>query len=273
MPELAEVEYYRKQWNPGFGQPVISVKLHPEKRIFRKTDTESLQRTLTGAKLLSSEARGKQMLFRFSRGWVGLHLGMTGKLGLETADFQPGKHDHLVLYQRERSLVFTDPRVFGRVLFHRGSNAPEWWSRLPPDVVSSEFTAAVVAGALRKHRRAPIKAVLLNQARFPGLGNWMVDEVLWRAGIDPRIITERLHDGMAKTLWQEIRFVCRVAMEKVGADLSDPPKSWLFHQRWSSKGVCPKHGLSLKREPVAGRTTAWCPQCQPARGKAAQSKR
>ena len=62
------------------------------------------------------------MLFVFSGGnWLGIHLGMTGKIRVEPANFRPDKHDHLALYQRERALVFTDSRQFGRVRFHHGS--------------------------------------------------------------------------------------------------------------------------------------------------------
>jgi len=264
MPELAEVEYYRKRWNPGLGLRVRSVSLHPQKRIFRQTDTRLLESALTGARLIHSETRGKQMLFRFSKGgWLGLHLGMTGKLWVGTHDFEATQHDHLVLSQSNQALVYTDPRQFGRVLFHHGSEAPEWWSRLPPDVVSPDFTVAVVEEALRRHRQAPIKAVLLNQVRFPGLGNWMVDEILWRAGIDPRLRAGRLGEDAAETLWREIRFVSHEAMKIVGKDFSDPPRSWFYHQRWDGRGRCPKHREPLSRGNVGGRTTAWCPRCQP----------
>ena len=73
MPELAEVDYYRKQWNAGMGRKIIAVLLHDGKRVFRGVDTKVLKKVLAGATLLSSESRGKQMLFRFSRqGWIGL---------------------------------------------------------------------------------------------------------------------------------------------------------------------------------------------------------
>src|SRR5262249_549474 len=132
MPELAEVEYFRKRWDAGLGKRILAVKAHAAKRIFLGTDVRALTSTLPGARLVSSEAHGKRMGFRFSNGaWLGLHMGMTGELHTKGPDFQPGRHDHLVLYQKENALVFTDPRVFGRVLFYRGAGVPDWWSRLP----------------------------------------------------------------------------------------------------------------------------------------------
>src|SRR5258708_7259171 len=140
MPELAEVEYFRRQWSPGLRQPILAVHLHAPKRIFRGSDPQALAETLAGARLLGSEARGKQMLFRFSRGgWLGLHLGMTGKLRCEKAGYELQKHDHLALILRHRILIFEDARMFGRVRFHEGRQAPAWWQELPPALTSAEF--------------------------------------------------------------------------------------------------------------------------------------
>ena len=66
MPELAEVEYYRRQWDAGLGARILAVELHARKRVFRGSDTREIVRRLTGARLVQSIARGKQMLFRFS---------------------------------------------------------------------------------------------------------------------------------------------------------------------------------------------------------------
>src|ERR1700736_5755160 len=115
MPELAEVEWFRKRWGAGCGHAVVDAKAHARKYVFRGTDGDALRRNLISQKLLRSKRSGKQMLFEFSgENWLGIHLGMTGKTHVESPDFQPGKHDHLVLYQRERALVFTDPRQLGQ---------------------------------------------------------------------------------------------------------------------------------------------------------------
>jgi formamidopyrimidine-DNA glycosylase len=77
MPELAEVEYYRRQWDAGLGERIVRVHLHETKRVFRGTDN-GMVRQLRGERLRSSEAAGKQMLFRFSGDfWQGIHLGMS----------------------------------------------------------------------------------------------------------------------------------------------------------------------------------------------------
>jgi formamidopyrimidine-DNA glycosylase len=263
MPELAEVEFYRKQWNGGIGRKILVVRLHPDKRIFRGTDSRALCELVSGTVLLESQAHGKQMLFRFSGGlWLGLHLGMTGRLRTENAGFKAAKHDHLVLVQARQTLVFTDPRQFGRVRFHRGKTAPGWWVKLPPPVTSRAFTAARMQSFLERHARLPIKAALLLQDGFPGIGNWMADEILWRSRLAPRTPAGRLNGEVPGRLWRTVRWVSRRALAIVGKDFSDPPHGWLFNERWAKGGLCPLHNAPLKRKTIGGRPTVWCGACQ-----------
>lgn len=262
MPELAEVEYFRKQWDPGLGQVVRRIAWHPGARIFRGIDPAVFETSLTGARFLSSSAHGKQMLFRFNRANLGLHLGMTGKLHVALPDFAPGKHDHLVLFQKSRALVFTDFRLFGRVLFQAGSGDPAWWTSRPPDLLSPAFTKTALTDFLTRRQNAPLKAVLLMQERFPGVGNWMADEILWRARLLPSRRSGTLSEQDVNILWKNIRIVCREALRIIGADFSDPPETWLFPHRWARGGTCPRCGLDLLRAEVGGRTSCWCGHCQ-----------
>jgi formamidopyrimidine-DNA glycosylase len=265
MPELAEVEYYRKRWDAGMRQRITRVALHGKIRVFRGSDPREVERVLIGANLLGSETKGKQMLFRFSKnGWLGVHLGMTGEIRVEPADFAPGKHDHLVLYQKSRALVFADARQFGRLRFHLGKEAPPWWQRLPPEVASAEFALTRLQDVLRRRGRSPIKALLLMQEFFPGVGNWMADEILWQAQLYPRTAAGKLKDDEVRRLWRVARTVCRTALKTIGVDWNDPPEGWLLHERFKSAGICPRHGIPLTRATVGGRTTAWCTRCQPA---------
>ncbi len=259
MPELAEVEYFRKIWNPGLGKVVERVEFHPKTRVFRGIDAPVFEKALTGARLKSSEARGKQMIFRFDRATLGLHLGMTGELR-EAVDYSPKKHDHLVLFQKGRALVFEDARQFGRLLFNEGKADPAWWLALAPDVLSKEFTKETLAAFLQRRKAAPIKAVLLMQERFPGIGNWMADEILWQARIHPATPAGKVKD--TDGLWKIVRSISRDALRIIGTDWSDPPDSWLMKHRWAHGHTCPRCGVELQRAEIGGRTTCWCGKCQ-----------
>jgi formamidopyrimidine-DNA glycosylase len=262
VPELAEVEYYRKQWDPGLRQRIVRAAIHGGKRVTRGLHAKAVEKALTGASYLDSEARAKQMLFRFSGGgWLGVHLGMTGHLTVQPPDFVPGRHDHLVLYQKKRALVFTDARMFGRLRWEQGDE-PEWWTALPPAVTSPEFTLAVVREFFQRRARLAIKAALLVQTRFPGVGNWMADEILWQSRVSPLLLCGALTPAQTKRLWEKARLVCAGAMTSVAIDFSDPPAGWFFHARWSPKGRCPRCKGPLNTAQVGGRTTRWCPKCQ-----------
>jgi formamidopyrimidine-DNA glycosylase len=271
MPELAEVEFFRKRWGAGHGSRVLAVLAHGRAKVFRGCAAALLRRQLTGTKLLRSETAAKQMLFRFSGGgWLGVHLGMSGELRVEPRDYAPQKHDHLVLRQRRRALVFTDPRMFGGVLISTGKTPPRWWTKIAPPILSASFTAEAVAAFLRRRARAPIKAVLLMQERFPGIGNWMADEVLWRAAIHPRRLAGSLTPAEVRTLHRECQKVCRLALDTIagrGAYLppnlnAHIPKTWLFWHRWEDGGRCPRTGAKLIRAEIGGRTTCWSPARQ-----------
>jgi len=263
MPELAEVEFFRKQWDPGIGQTVHRIAWHPRARIFRGIPEKAFTNALAGSRLLASFSHGKQMIFQGENAWIGVHLGMTGRLTVEPPGFQPGKHDHLVLFQTRRALVFTDPRLFGRILFHEGAEAPEWWTNRPPDLLSAAFTPTALHEFLQRRKGAPIKAALLMQDRFPGIGNWMADEVLWQSRIGPSRRCGTLTPDETRSLWKSLRKICRDALRIIGRDFSDPPDSWLFLHRWKAGGSCPRCGLPLHRAAIGGRTACWCEKCQP----------
>lgn len=262
MPELAEVAYYAKQWRPGLNEAVLKVGLHPKARVFRDVERPGqLRTTLKGAPLKEIRTHGKQMAFGFETHWLMGHLGMTGKLWVAEVKRSPEKHDHLVLHQARRQLVYTDPRMFGNWQLFAADDFQSLWRSLPPEVTDRRFTKARLHQFLQRRSRRPLKALLLMQDLFPGVGNWMADEVLWRAQLDPRRRAGTLSTSESDLLWKQARLVCRQAMRVIGTDWGTPPKSWLFPHRWKDGGQCPC-GAPLARETIGGRTTCWCPTCQ-----------
>jgi formamidopyrimidine-DNA glycosylase len=198
---------------------------------------------------------------------------MTGELRAEPPDYRAQKHDALILRQARRALVFHDPRQFGRVRAGRGParKPPPWLENLPAEILARAFTAEFVHGVLARHARAPLKAVLLHQEYFPGIGNWMADEILWRAAIHParaagRAATEKIAARLHAAI-QEVTRDARRVIAGVGGKLPPDlnvhiPDSWLFNHRWRDGGVCPKTKKALRRAEIGGRTTCWSPARQ-----------
>ena len=263
MPELAEVAYACNLWKKGLGKEIKEVFTHPTSRVYRDLSRSQFTKKLSGTTLTTSVTHGKQMLFSFSgNGWLGIHLGMTGNLFLESNKYEVQKHDALILKQREQTLVFRDPRQFGRLRLHIGTTPPDWWSNLPTGMLSNEFKRDILQRALTKHRRRPLKALLLDQRYFPGMGNWMADEVLWRAKIHPAALGAQVSKGQEGILYKQIILVANGAMKSVGQHGGDPPLDWLFHTRWKDGLLCPKTKVPLIREQIGGRTTCWSPALQ-----------
>ncbi len=267
MPELAEVEYFRKRWSPGIGQRISKVVTHPKARIYRDIPAAAIRRGLSGRRFTGSQTHGKQMMFEFSEGaWLGLHLGMTGKLHTRPSDSSVEKHDHLVLDLEEHQLVFTDPRMFGKLTLEITSDArpPQWWQALPPLTTDSDFTKSLHTVFACRFPKTPLKTLLLDQRGYPGIGNWMADEICWRARIAPQSPTGTLTDDQLNVVWRITRQVARDAIRVIGNDWGTPPDSWLFNHRWKDGGTCPRTGCrtELIRSDLRGRTTCWCPTCQ-----------
>lgn len=265
MPELAEVEYYRKQWDPGFGEKVVRVLTHPHARIFRDIPAAAVEKALKGRTLIDSHAHGKQMLFEFSdSAWLGLHLGMTGKLFTADREHEVVKAEHLVLETKSLSLVFSDFRMFGKLTLDvtEDGEPPEWWKALPPPMLDRRFTKKYLAEFVGRFPKTPVKTLLLDQRGFPGIGNWMADEICWRMKIPPQTPSRDIVSEKIDELWKVTRKVSRDALRVIGTDWSDPPKSWLFKHRWKDGGNCPRCGSELERADLRGRTTCWCPKCQ-----------
>src|SRR5690606_10139697 len=142
--------------------------------------------------------------------------------------------------------------------------APLWWRELPPPPLDRRFTKTWVHGFARRFPKTPLKTLLLDQRGFPGIGNWMADEICWQLRLPPQRPAGSLDEATLDGLWKTTRRVSREALRVVGTDWGDLPDSWLMNHRWRDGGICPRRGCrsGLLREDLRGRTTCWCPRCQ-----------
>jgi hypothetical protein len=121
MPELAEVEFYRKQWQCGLRQKILAVELHPHARLLRGADTEALREDLDGGGSAEfGSARQTNVFPVFQERLAGPAFGHDGQAARGTARPRGGPARSSGAAPAEQSLVFTDPRQFGRVRFHAG---------------------------------------------------------------------------------------------------------------------------------------------------------
>src|SRR5262245_10724038 len=225
MPELPEVETIAKGLHQRVaGERIESVWLGSKPEPLKSTAAE-IARALEGARVTQVRRVGKHIVFdlqpgnqRRGRGervsqWI-VHLGMTGRMLVATADTEVPKHTHLVARLASgRELRFVDPRRFGRLEVRQASfNGPG----AEPLTISAEDFAKLF------HRRAaPIKALLLNQTLLHGVGNIYADESLFRAGIRPRRRANSLSRTELGKLHAALREVLKEAIAAGGSSVSD----------------------------------------------------
>ena len=259
MPELPEIESYRRLAETAQGRPIRSVKA-PDRWYLKNGATQAtLRRLLVGHQFIAARRIGKLLLLDTDGGpVVGIRFGMTGTLFVDGASsiehllYTPRRvnpaWDRFALgFEDGGTLEVQDPRRLGGVLIDPTLD------HLGPDALS--ITRAQLAAAC-KGSAAPLKARLLDQSRVAGIGNLIADEVLWRTGLSPErpsgsltpVEVRRLYAGLGRTLG--------VLMQRGGSHLGD-----LMEERHPG-GRCPKDGTELSRATIGGRTTYWCPAHQ-----------
>jgi formamidopyrimidine-DNA glycosylase len=258
MPELPEVETIVRELRPRLtGRHIVSAEvLHP--RITRFC-TEDLGSVISGCRIDEVLRRGKFILLRLDRGWITIHLGMTGKI---VFDARPGPHTRAVFVLDDSTLLYQDSRMFGSIEW---SAEPHRIARLGPDALAS---GDLPPDLLR--RRSPVKAALLNQSVFSGIGNIYADEALFRAGIHPGRRADRLSRARAARLAAVIRDLMAEAVAFRGSSVSDyvdtEGRRGSFQQRHQVYGregqPCGRCGTAIRRIVLAGRGTHYCPKCQ-----------
>ena len=267
MPELPEVEAERLKVDHACRKQSISrISVPEDVRILRGTSAVKVRRALIGAKILGTERRGKYFWLKLDRKpWPIFHLGMTGFFEVISPHERPAAQNTKVRLEFElenHTLIrFYDPRRFGRIMLAENPLNEEPVSALGYDPLY-DFPVASELHRLLVKRVAPIKAILLDQTLFAGVGNWIADEVLFQAKISPLRKGNSLAVGETKKLRSAILSVIRTAV-KVSADKAKFPKSWLFHQRWGkSKTAQTVAGEKIQHQTIGGRTTAWVPTQQ-----------
>ncbi len=157
--------------------------------------------------------------------------------------------------------AFVDARRFGRLrLAHDPRNEPPL-DRLGHDPLFGLPASAELAVEIGS-RKAPIKAVLLDQGAFAGVGNWIADEVLYQARIRPQRPAADLSREEITRLRATLLRVIRRAVA-VNADSDRFPPGWLFHRRWGRvRNAKTQAGAPIEHDTVGGRTTAWVPSVQ-----------
>ena len=282
MPELPEVETVARGLRQEIlGRRILSVTLGKTDFI---DDPAALEQHLPGRQIESIERYGKFMLLRLSGvnrealvsengdgapASLLVHLGMTGQISPTPAAQPLEKHTHVCLLLDDgRELRYTDARRFGRIAYLTKDLLAQELTGFGADPleVSKEDFADRICG-----RRARIKALLLDQSVLRGVGNIYADESLWKAKIHPARLGAKLSKKEAGTLRRVLQEILRKAIELRGSSISDfldaegePGEYQRHHRAYGREGKgCYRCKAPIRRALVAGRSSYFCPRCQP----------
>lgn len=279
MPELPEVETVRRTLSRVLqGRRIVRAEVVRDEIMMFGVDPEVIRQAIEGRVVTEVGRLGKYWWLEFEeKPWLYGHLGMAGwvrELGAPTIrlrehgnapmEDEAGRPRFLKLLLETEDggrVAFTDGRRLGRLWLSTDHTSDKRMDRLGRDVYNDLPSQKELHSILSK-RKAPIKALLLDQKLFPGVGNWIADEVLYWAKISPKRLGNELTAAQVKALRTSLVEVIAKAVE-VGADKAQFPKNWLFHVRWDGKrGHEFIDGMPIVRETVGGRTTAWVPKVQ-----------
>jgi formamidopyrimidine-DNA glycosylase len=278
MPELPEVERARRLVERvAVGRRILQVRCADDPIVIAGVTPRALARALTGRVVVASRRRGKQMWWELDqRPWPLFHFGMTGQFVTPQAGpLRLAAHGnraldrswppafwkiHLTL-DDGTELAMTNARRLGRIRLQHDPEHELPIAGLGFDPLYEMPPAAVLAADLRR-RKGVLKAVLLDQSFAAGIGNWMADEILYQARIDPRRRGTELTDAEARRIHAKLASIVRKACA-VDADKARFPKGWLFHHRWGkAAGAHTAKGEAIEHIELGGRTTAWVPSVQ-----------
>lgn len=286
MPELPEVETVRRDLEARIiGRTITSCWIAPDApRLVQIMTPEDFCRQLSARRVAGLRRRGKYLIVDLDdeRAWV-IHRRMSGNILYRTPDDPPDEYVRArFLLDDGHELRWTDLRKFGTMWLVE--DATMVMESLGPEPLEAEFTPESLRARAEK-RSAPIKSVLLDQTVLAGMGNLYTDEALHYAHVHPlrpanrlkRADWERIHAGVIKAL----RMGIEARGSSLGTTLRDhinvdgaPGRNQQTVQAYGREHEpCFSCGTPMRRIKIVGRSSVFCPRCQPAPRTAATRRR
>jgi len=272
MPELPEVETVARGLRASLLGRIITGVTVCWPRTVACPPPDEFREAVAGRRVTLVGRRGKYIILGLDRGYLLIHLKMSGRLYVVPAGQIPDQHEHTIFDLDDgRQLRFRDVRKFGRV--YLVDEVEQVTGDLGPEPLADDFTLAEFRRRLAR-RSGRLKSLLLNQAFLAGLGNIYADEALFQAGLHPLRKAGSLTAVEQERLYEAIRSVLRQAIANRGTTLDDGGyidargEAGQYQEQISVYGrtgePCLRCGVPIERLVVGGRSSHFCPSCQPA---------
>ncbi len=290
MPELPEVETVKNDLKSKItGTKIVSVSaLWPG--IVKDIPYEVFVKQVQGVEVEDVRRRAKNLIIKLSNGMnLLVHLKMTGHFMI-AEDSAEVSSEGKWIKAKNKNLIDDRQNQFIRIIFHLDNGTilamsdmrkfayiklvddkelEKFLASYGPEPFSSEFTERKLASIL-KSKNIAVKKILMDQSQIAGIGNIYADEILWAARVHPLSVSSKLSDKDIEAIYQNIKKILKLAIEKRGTSTSD------FRDTEGKKGKfgdlrnvyrktdlpCPECGGPVKKITVGGRGTHFCPVCQ-----------
>jgi formamidopyrimidine-DNA glycosylase len=274
VPELPEVETVRVGIEPKLAGRVFDHVEIFDPRLTRPYDPREVAAGLEGERVASVDRRGKYLIVRFESGRaLVIHLRMTGTLqyaaGGLAADDDPYRRA-VVRLDDGSDVAYRDVRRFGTWLLLEPAEVDAYLDeRVGAELLGGRPATAKLADRLAK-RKAPIKALLLDQRLFAGVGNIYADEALWWARVHPLRPGGDLSREEVAAVVRGVRRALRNGIARQGATLRDYRDAGgeagrmqhEFRVYGRADEPCFRCGTPIEKTRAGGRGTWYCSGCQ-----------
>jgi formamidopyrimidine-DNA glycosylase len=270
MPELPEVETIKKQLNQIIkGETIKKVEVRLPKLV--KHPLDKFKKLVEGVKIIGFSRRGKLLIIELANKYfLVIHLKLSGQL---IYNGEIGRHSHIVYYFTDKSrLVHNDPRQFGyvKVVDKNGLDQLIKTEKYGPEPLSKDFSLKLFKELLTKRKKSKIKTLLMDQTFIAGIGNIYASEILFKAGVKPTRLVETLKPEEIRRIYQAIKYILKLAIEKKGASANDyldargREGDYLkIAKVYQKEGqLCPVCGSRIRRIKMNSRSSFYCPKCQ-----------
>jgi formamidopyrimidine-DNA glycosylase len=256
MPELPEVESFRRRFEAeALHRIILRVEVHDAK-VLRETPIPALRKFLEGHSLINTHRRGKYFFAERDAGqYLHIHLGMTGDMVRFLPEEDPPRHTRVAIHFTEGpSLAYRDMRKFGHFYPVPDLEALYQQRDLGPDALALDEAHFLT---IMRKRKGILKAALLDQSLLAGLGNLWIDEICLITAIHPASAIENIPDKILSIFFKAMQ-------ETLSAALAQNP---LYHTyptdhlwAWRKAGYCFPDGTGpVAVQTLAGRTTCTVP--------------
>lgn len=261
MPELPDVEGFRRELAHRLrGRQVCDVDVR-DAGVLRNSTARNLARNLTGHRFRAPGRHGKWLILPTDGPTLLVHSGMTGRPYYARSGAAEQGQERVVLTLDRGELRYADLRKLrGLWLADDAAAVADVIGWQGPDALGLDRHTFV---DVLLHRRGVLKTTLMNQSVIAGLGNLLTDEICWQARIHPRRRVPSLDPDDVRKLHTTMGRVLRTAVRHGNVP---PLERWLTGVRDDRKPHCPRCGWALQHGRIGGRTSRWCPSCQPSGG-------